>query len=33
MRELDAKRLYLVEFSDGEAVEIPEEFLEHAKDT
>lgn len=33
MRELDGKRLYLVEFSDGEAIEILEEFLERVKDT
>lgn len=27
MRQLDGQNLYLVEFSDGEAVEIPERFL------
>ena len=32
MRELNGKRLYLVEFSDGEAIEIMEEFLERTKD-
>jgi hypothetical protein len=28
MRESNAIRLYLIEFSDGQAVEIPEIFLE-----
>ena len=28
----DDDRLYLVEFSDGEAVEIPENFIEAMKD-
>lgn len=33
MRELDGKHLYLVEFSDGEAIEIWGGFLEHVNDT
>lgn len=32
MRKLDGKRLYLVEFSDGEAIEITEELIEPVKD-
>jgi hypothetical protein len=28
MRESNASRLYLIEFSDGQAIEIPEDFLE-----
>ena len=28
MREFNKRRLYLVEFSDGQALEILEEFLE-----
>jgi hypothetical protein len=31
MRELDGKRLYLVEFSDGEAIEIAEDLIEPVK--
>jgi hypothetical protein len=31
MRERDGVRLYLIEFSDGEAIEIPEEFLHPVK--
>jgi hypothetical protein len=32
MREQDRKLLYLIEFSDGEAIEIMEEFLDRVKD-
>jgi len=32
MREITDGRLYLVEFSDGEALEIPENLLEPIKD-
>lgn len=32
MRETDDDRLYLVEFSDGKALEIPEKFIEAMKD-
>ena len=32
MRKLDDDRLYLVEFSDGEAVEIPENLIEAMED-
>lgn len=32
MRETGGDRLYLVEFSDGKAVEIPEKFIEAMKD-
>ena len=31
IRELDDDRLYLVEFSNGEAVEIPEQLIEAIK--
>lgn len=33
MREFNGSRFYLVEFSDGQAVEILEDFLERVKDT
>jgi hypothetical protein len=32
MRKLDGKQLYLVEFSDGEAIEITEELIKPVKD-
>jgi hypothetical protein len=32
MREFNASRFYLVEFSDGQAIEILEDFLETVKD-
>jgi hypothetical protein len=32
MREFNKSRLYLVEFSDGQTIEILEEFLERVKD-
>jgi len=32
MRELNGLRLYLIEFSDGHAIEISEEFLEPVND-
>lgn len=32
MREFGAHRLYSVEFSDGQGIEIVEEFLERLKD-
>lgn len=32
MRAFNQGRLYLVEFSDGDAIEIPEEFLEANRD-
>jgi hypothetical protein len=32
MREFNKSRLYLIEFSDGQAIEILEEFLERVND-
>jgi hypothetical protein len=32
MRELDGRRLYLVGFSDGEAIEIAEDLIEPKKE-
>jgi hypothetical protein len=32
MREVEGRRVYLIEFSDGQAIEISEDFLEAMKD-